>query len=121
MRAILVVEDDSDMLDTLAETLRTVGFQTHKVRNGAQALIEFRKLDPALVIVDEGLGTVSGSTMLKVLRRMTRGARRPALFVTGSPETVRCQPGDVVLAKPLDVDAFLEAVLKLVPPEALAS
>ena len=64
---------------------------------------------------------MTGSDLLKVLRRMTSLAQAPVLFVTGSPDRVRCLSRDVVMEKPVDADSFIETVLRLVRPEARAN
>ena len=121
MRTVLIVDDDVGTLDTLAEVLQAVGLHVHKVSGGLSALLRFRELKPALVILDEGLAGISGSEVLKVLRRMTGMAEAPVLFVTGAPHRVTCQATDVVMEKPVDPESFLETVLRLVPPEACAN
>lgn len=118
---VLIVEDDPDTLDTLAELLHTVGLQVHKIRGGLSALLRYRELKPALVILDQGLEGMTGSDLLKVLRRMTSLAEAPVLFVTGAPELVRCRSLDVVMEKPVEADSFIAAVLRLVRPPAQAN
>ena len=116
MDAVLIVDDDPDLLEVLAEVLLTLGrFDVHKTRSGLEALHLYESVDPALVILDEGLADMCGSELLRTLRRTNSRARRPALFVTGSQSSVQCLPGDVVLEKPLEMRRLLDAVRALVP------
>jgi len=118
---VLIVDDDQDLLDVHAEVLLTLGrlrvFQAH---SGSEALNLYASIDPALVIIDEGLADMDGSELLRQLRLTNTHARRPALFVTGARSSVRCLPGDVVLEKPVDMRCLLDAVKALVAATATA-
>jgi DNA-binding response OmpR family regulator len=116
MDSVLLVDDNEDLLDVLAEVLLTLGnVCVHKARSGLEALTLYDSVDPALVILDEGLADMCGSDLLQALRRKNSRAGRPALFVTGALSSVKCLPGDVVLQKPVDMKRLLDAVRTLVP------
>jgi CheY-like chemotaxis protein len=116
MDTVLVVDDNPDLLEVLTEVLQTLGrVCVHTARSGLEALSLYESIDPALVILDEGLTDMRGSELLRQLRQINSHARRPALFVTGSLSSVECQPGDVVLEKPVGMQRFLDAVAALVP------
>jgi CheY-like chemotaxis protein len=69
MAAVLIVDDNPDLLDVLAEVLHTLGrLCVHKARSGLEALRLYASLDPALVILDEGLADMRGSELLRTLR-----------------------------------------------------
>ncbi len=114
--AVLLVDDNQDLLDVHAEVLLTLGrLRVYKARSGSEALSLYASVDPALVILDEGLADMGGSELLRRLRLANSGARRPALFVTGARSSVSCLPGDVVLEKPVEMQSLLDAVSALVP------
>jgi DNA-binding response OmpR family regulator len=114
--SVLLVEDNEDLLDVVGEVLLTLGHvSVHKARSGAEALGLYDSVDPALIILDEGLADMRGSDLLQALRRKNSRARRPALFVTGALSSVKCLPGDVVLQKPVEMKCLLDAVRALVP------
>lgn len=116
MDAVLIVDDNPDLLEVLAEVLLTLGrLCVHKARSGLEAVRMYESVDPALMILDEGLADMRGSDLLRTLRQTNSRARRPALFVTGSQSSVRCLPGDVVLEKPVEMQRLLDAVQALVP------
>jgi DNA-binding response OmpR family regulator len=116
MDAVLIVDDNPDLLEVHAEVLLTLGrLCVHKARSGLEALRLYDAVDPALVILDEGLADMSGSELLRRLRKANSRARRPALFVTGARSSVQCLPGDVVLEKPVGMKCLLDAVQALLP------
>jgi CheY-like chemotaxis protein len=118
--AILLVDDDQDLLDVQAEVLLTLGrLRVYQAHSGSEALDLYAALAPALVIIDEGLADMGGSELLRRLRLDNECARRPALFVTGARSSVRCLPGDVVLEKPVAMQCLLDAVKALVPASSM--
>ena len=115
MDTVLIVDDNPDLLEVVAEVLQTLGNITvHRAGSALEALRVYESVDPALVILDEGLADMPGSELLRRLRRANARARRPALFITGSLSSVRCMPGDVVLEKPVEMSRLLDAVRSLV-------
>jgi DNA-binding response OmpR family regulator len=120
-QVVLVVDDHPDIAEVISEALLLGGIVAHVARTGLDALRIYDLVRPALVITDERLvGTMSGSDLLRVLRRKYGDAVGPALFVTGLPELVTCLPGDVVLEKPVGSDQLLATVQALLggPPAA---
>lgn len=116
MDAVLIVDDNADLLEVHAEVLQTLGhLRVFKAGSAAEALQLYESIEPALVILDEGLDDLCGSELLRRLRQANSRARRPALFITGALSSVRCLPGDVVLEKPVDMQRLLDAVEALVP------
>ena len=114
--AVLIVDDNQDLLDVHAEVLQTLGrLRVFKASSAFEALRLYPSVDPALVILDEGLSDMGGSQLLRELRRINTKARRPALFITGALASVQCLPGDVVLEKPVEMQRLLDAVRALVP------
>jgi DNA-binding response OmpR family regulator len=116
MDSVLIVDDNEDLLDVLAEVVLSAGrLCVHKARSGLEALRLYEALAPSLVILDEGLGDMRGSDLLQRLRATCTRASRPALFVTGARKSVQCLPGDIVLEKPVGIESLLDAVRALVP------
>jgi DNA-binding response OmpR family regulator len=113
-KGVLIIDDDADMLDIFAEVLQTVGISARKAMSGSEALRLYDSVDPALLIVDEGLSDMSGSEFLRTLRLLKSRPQRPALFITGATASVRCLPGDVVLEKPVEMTLLLQTVQSLV-------
>ncbi|HZR08225.1 MAG TPA: response regulator [Myxococcales bacterium] len=113
--AVLIVDDNPDLLEVHAEVLMTLGhLSIHRASSALEALHMYESVDPALLILDEGLADMRGSELLRKLRQVNAHARKPALFVTGARSSVDCLPGDVVLEKPVDMQRLLAVVEALV-------
>jgi DNA-binding response OmpR family regulator len=124
LQTVLVVDDHRDTAEMFAELLREVGFDSHTANNGLDALRVYDALRPALIITDECLvGTITGSDLVRALRRKYGAAVVRALFLTGAPDAVRALPTDVVLEKPVELDTLIAAVRSILgkPPAARES
>jgi two-component system OmpR family response regulator len=116
-RRILVIEDDAETADQLAEFLTTSGYQVDLADNGDDGLNRGRSADYAVMTIDRMLPGIDG---LAVIRRMRKaGVVTPALIISALGEIddrVRGlrAGGDDYLVKPF---AFAELLARV---EALA-
>ncbi|HNX95878.1 MAG TPA: two-component system response regulator CreB [Holophaga sp.] len=83
--AVLIVEDESAIADTLIYALKTEGYTPHHVALGADALDRVRAGTFDFVILDVGLPDISG---FEVLRRLRTFSDIPALFLTARSDEV---------------------------------
>jgi CheY-like chemotaxis protein len=106
---ILVVEDQGDVRQMLATALELEG---HRVDQAANATEGLRRLEEArynLVLSDYAMPDRTGTWMLTEAGRRGLLSHTPALIITAHPDVGGF--GDVhVIAKPLDLDRFLELV-----------
>lgn len=79
---VLVVDDNRDAADTLAEVLGFMGAQVHVGRNGADALELAAAIDPHLVLLDIGLPGMDGYEVARRLRQLP-GLRAQLVALTG--------------------------------------
>jgi len=96
---ILVVEDDSRIADLIARNLEAAGFTCIAASHGDQALGEFARSRPALVVLDLGLAGIDG---LEVTRRLRRESDVPILMMTA-----RTGEGDKLLGLELGADDYV--------------
>src|SRR5438105_3315109 len=68
-RAILVVDDDRDMLSLLDDLLSGEGYKVVKAKTGAEALAAIAKSRPDLVMIDVLLPDEDGLTLLGQIKR----------------------------------------------------
>jgi two-component system, cell cycle response regulator CpdR len=112
-QAILVLEDDEDVRETISTLLTDAGFQVETAATGweAIALIEERPFD--MMIADISLpGGLSGVQMAQHVR--VRHPRLKCLFISGRAEPVVCDPLlDDFVAKPFRPFELLGCVWKV--------
>jgi CheY-like chemotaxis protein len=79
---IIVVEDNADMRELLAEFLKLLGFTVIAAEDGAAALPLIRQHLPDLVITDIGMPRLDGISMIRELRRWPETRNLPVLVLT---------------------------------------
>lgn len=78
---VLVVDDESAVLEISALVLEDRGFEVRKARDGFQALVELRRSTPDVIISDLSMPNMSGFELLSVVRR--RFPHIPVIAISG--------------------------------------
>jgi PAS domain S-box-containing protein len=104
---ILVVDDNRDAAETLADMLRIENFPVAVAFDGATALATFDRIKPAVVLLDMGLPDLNGTEVARQMRRLPGGGEAQIIAVTGwgQPEDrdrTRQAGVDLHLVKPVD-------------------
>jgi signal transduction histidine kinase len=117
-RRILVVEDNPDSAETMAELLRTTGNFVRTVNEGQTALEAIESFDPHIVLLDIGLPDMNGYEVCQAIRQ--NGARRQPVIValTGWGQEQDRKKSlasgfDYHLVKPVSFQNLLEVVTRL--------
>jgi signal transduction histidine kinase/ActR/RegA family two-component response regulator len=113
-RRILVVDDNVDAADTLAELLRIEGFDVRKCYNGADALALARELPPDVAFIDLNMPGMSGFELARELRARARAAGMRLVALTGmgqktDVEATRAAGFDAHITKPASADELRHA------------
>lgn len=115
---ILIVEDNDDLRDLLADVLADAGFDVMAASNGAEALERGASWQPDALVIDLMMPVMDGPTFLRVRQNAPGLASLPVLVLTAHPYHFRALDGltpTAVLRKPYDLDELIAAV------EALSS
>ncbi len=67
-RKILVVEDESDVLDLFVELLVEAGYEVVEMTDGTGIVAKASSADPALILLDLTMPNVDGFEALKLLK-----------------------------------------------------
>lgn len=86
--AILVVDDEEDLLELVAFNLERNGFETLKALNGRVAIELAKSKIPDLIILDLMLPDVDGLEVFRTLRRDAKTATIPVILLTAKAEEV---------------------------------
>jgi DNA-binding response OmpR family regulator len=76
---ILLVDDDTDLLDVTAYALRREGFNLIMATDGAQAIRRWQNDEPDIIILDVGLPRLSG---FEVCRQIRENSSTPIILLT---------------------------------------
>jgi two-component system response regulator MprA len=111
---LLLVEDDDDVRDAIAASLRDVGYQVAEAENGRVALHWLRNnADPCLILLDLWMPGMSGLELHKEMSLDPRLAALRLVVVSAAGDAKdRAEEIGAIgyLRKPLDLDDLLEAV-----------
>jgi CheY-like chemotaxis protein len=113
MATVLVVDDDADVLDAVAEALLQEGFTVRQARGGAAALDVLQtEGTPGVVLLDVRMDRMDGSSVSGWMRTHPTLRGVPIIFMTGDR---RFRPGDGahVLEKPFDLADLLDALRRV--------
>ena len=117
---VLVVDDETNIVELLSVSLKFQGFEVHTAASGPEALTKAREIKPDAVILDVMMPGMDG---FGVLRRMRAdGIDAPALFLTARDNlqdkiTGLTLGGDDYVTKPFSLEevvARLRVVLRRV-------
>lgn len=119
-RRVLVIEDNIDVADTLADALEVLGHEVHVAHDGPTGISAAREARPEIVLCDIGLPGMSGYGVAEALRAdpILRDTYLVALTGYARAEDKRraSEAGfDTHAAKPLNLDA-LERLMHSNPP-----
>jgi DNA-binding response OmpR family regulator len=87
MSSIFIIEDDSDLAELMAITLRTVGHEIHHAPDGRTALAALQVARPDLVLLDIMLPDIVGFSLCEAMRRLSATAHLPILVVSACDES----------------------------------
>lgn len=116
VRPVLVVDDDADGRELLAEAFTSEGYTVLTAANGREALdllTTAGQIEPLIIILDMEMPIMSGWEFLHTIRRYHRLAAIPVVVQSGSPSaTEGHRPGAVsaFLTKPYDAYALVARV-----------
>jgi two-component system phosphate regulon response regulator PhoB len=110
---ILVVDDESDIVDTLTYNLQQDGYRTRSARSGGEALKSSKERPaPDLVLLDLMLPDLSGTEVCRELRRDEAMRRVPVIMLTAKDAEIDRVVGfevgaDDYVTKPFSVRELL--------------
>jgi CheY-like chemotaxis protein len=114
-KRILIVDDNVDSGEMLAELVKTWGHTTRHVLDGAAALEAIARETPDVVVLDIGLPGMDGFEVAERIRALPQGndVRIVALSGYGRPEDRQKSAAagfNEHLVKPVDMDKLVRAL-----------
>jgi DNA-binding NtrC family response regulator len=124
-RKICLIEDDALMGESLADRFELEGLAYDWHQTGQSALLALNQNDYALVISDIRLPDITGDALFEQLLAQ-RANLPPFIFITGHGDletAVRLLKKGArdYITKPFDLDALIEKIQAMLPPDASAN
>ena len=121
--AVLIVEDDADVRETLVLVLESEGFEVRAGRDGREALEILRAgFRPRLILLDLMMPVMNGWEFRAEMKRDPQLASIPVVFVSARSSAADVRRGlDAGAAdyftKPVDMDTLIGRIRELLPQE----
>ena len=80
---ILLIDDDSFSRIMLKALLQKAGYQVTEAKDGSEGLVLYRKISPALILLDAKMPGMDGFDCCRQIRQLPGGEHIPILMVTG--------------------------------------
>ncbi|HEX7489749.1 MAG TPA: response regulator [Anaeromyxobacteraceae bacterium] len=114
---VLLIEDDEDNRELMAEVLEGAGYQVLTAASGTAGLRALAEHSVDVVVTDVGMPGMGGLEVARAAKEIAPGV--PVVVVTGYTEredisSARGREVDAVLVKPVDPDALVAAVAQVV-------
>ena len=110
MSSILLIDDDSNLSDLLAQYLRGKGETVHTAKDGQKGLQAFFELRPDLVILDVSMPVKDGWDTLKAIRELSQA---PVIMLTA-----RSDESDILRGFSLGADDYVSKPFSFAQLEA---
>jgi CheY-like chemotaxis protein len=115
---VLVVDDNPDAADLLAEALSDAGHAVRTAADGPSALQLVETFLPDIAFLDIGLPVMDGYELASLLRRIPKLSQTPLVAITGYAQDADRKRAlvsgfDEHLAKPIQLERVLECIDRL--------
>ncbi|HTY56973.1 MAG TPA: response regulator [Candidatus Binataceae bacterium] len=116
--SLLIVEDQLDSREALAETLRTFGANVKTAESALEALHVLEHTTPNLLISDIAMPLADGFDLIRKIRERISAQRMPAIAITGlsrrSEHEKALESGfQVCMVKPVSPQQLIESIKQL--------
>lgn len=112
---VLVIDDDPDVRESIAEALSEEGFKVATANNGREALkvLQQQETKPCMILLDLMMSTMDGYQFLEAKRTEPSLESLPVALLTASSIFDRSRVGNVpVVAKPIKLPKLINLVSK---------
>ena len=118
-KKILVVEDELDMLDTVASFLRSNGYEVFTAEDGEKAVKLFHAEKPDLVVLDIILPKMDGWKVCHEMKKDPQLSMIPVIMLSAliqeeGKSSSPLEKADLYLAKPFRLEKLMDAIQDLI-------
>ncbi|MEO9885172.1 MAG: response regulator transcription factor [Balneola sp.] len=114
-QTILVVDDETDLLDLIEYNLKKEGFDVLKAENGEEGIAVAKKHEPDLVLLDIMMPKMDGMQAVEEMRKDNQLKNIPIIFLTArSDEKTEVEGlnkgGDDYITKPISTTKLISRI-----------
>ncbi|WP_316846355.1 response regulator transcription factor [Pedobacter psychrodurus] len=117
MKKILVVDDNTDILELIVMIFELEGFEVVGLKNGLEMESMVATYQPDVILLDVLLGNVDGRYLCHLVKSDSKTSHIPVIMISAShaAKSIQedyCHPDDFV-SKPFDIDDLTARVRKV--------
>ena len=114
MKTILLVDDEYSIVEVLSHLLEDEGFALRTASDGRAALDRLSEVVPDLIITDQMMPLMTGSELIRALRKLPKVRKVPVILITTAPiAAARDLPWAARLSKPFEFDERLREIRRV--------
>lgn len=117
--AVMVVDDDTDGRELLAELLEGEGYKVVQAKHGQEALEHLNTVEPGIILLDLNMPVMDGREFLGWLQRL-RGVSKPVVIVITAQVPAPIPGAEAVLRKPVNIPDLLNLIGQYMAPNTAA-
>ena len=109
---ILVIDDESDVLEAVRLGLRKTGWSITATSNPKEGFETAKVLQPSVILCDAAMPNLSGPQIIQMLKTEPKTSHIPVVLMTGIAEAFMFEnvPWTGFLAKPFSPDELRDAI-----------
>lgn len=113
-KKILVIDDETEILELMEGWLTHVGYQVITAANGDDAFWKIKSEKPDLIILDALIPGRTGHQILEDIKRQSEPVRRIPVIMMSGRQSMQYEAKQVFafISKPFDPKEFLEKIKK---------
>ncbi|KKS98142.1 MAG: response regulator [Candidatus Gottesmanbacteria bacterium GW2011_GWA2_43_14] len=114
---ILIVDDDSAILDVIQIILNDAGYATHIISDGDQVRNFLNRQRVDLILLDIWMSGMDGSEITKMLKDDNGTKSIPVIMISANNQGMniaKSSGADGFIAKPFEIDQLLNVVAKFI-------
>ena len=109
-RSVLIVDDETDLAESLRELLEDEGYQVKVAADGREAMGELSLWRPCVIILDLIMPVMSGNELYAAMQADPNLADIPVIVSTSDPS--RSPSGVPIVKKPVNIARLIEMVAR---------
>lgn len=120
MKALLIVDDEFALVETLKDFLEDAGYRVETAGNGQEGLEVMQRIRPDLVLTDLMMPIMGGKEMIATMRSDPQLASIPVILMSAARRQIAMAPGEAFpavsgfLRKPFLLQSLMDALIRLI-------
>lgn len=115
-KKILIIDDDSDILDVMQEALTYEGYEVNSLQNTSDIFTELNHYQPDLILLDYILQGINGGELCHLIKSNQQTSGIPVMMMSAYPRVLKSLGDygcDAFMAKPFNLEELSGTVFKL--------